>query len=117
MNRHIRVIETFGHNGRVGVLVELQLRDDFAARTPEFTVLAKDIAVHIAAANPESVESLLKQQFVKDPTVTVEELLASVSHALADSIVIARFVRWDNEPVAEGGLGPNAPAVAMRRRA
>lgn len=117
MNRHVRVIEAFGHNSRVGVLVELQLRDDFAARTAEFTALAKDIAVHIAATDPESVAALLKQQFAKDPAVTVEELLASVSRALGDSIVVARFVRWDNESGAADGMGPAAPAGAMRRRA
>lgn len=47
------VIETYIHPGsRVGVLVELNCETDFVARTDDFKKLAKEIALHIAAANP-----------------------------------------------------------------
>ena len=38
--------------GKVGVLVEVNCETDFVARTPEFQTLAKEIAMHIAAASP-----------------------------------------------------------------
>ncbi|HZS61370.1 MAG TPA: translation elongation factor Ts [Gemmatimonadaceae bacterium] len=44
------------HNGKLGVIVELNCETDFVARNPEFTNLAKQIAEHIAAANPVSVD-------------------------------------------------------------
>ncbi len=42
--------------GRVGVLLELNCETDFVARTEGFVNLMKDIALHIAAANPKYVE-------------------------------------------------------------
>jgi elongation factor Ts len=38
--------------GRIGVLVEVNCETDFVARTENFQVMARDIAMHIAAANP-----------------------------------------------------------------
>ena len=46
-------IESYIHSGgRIGVLVELNCETDFVARTDAFKELAKEIAMHIAAANP-----------------------------------------------------------------
>ncbi|HEV8305446.1 MAG TPA: translation elongation factor Ts [Gemmatimonadales bacterium] len=42
-------------DGSVGVLVELNCETDFVARTDDFQALAKDLAVHIAAASPLAV--------------------------------------------------------------
>ena len=44
------------HNGKVGVIVELNCETDFVARNPEFKQLAMQIAEHIAAASPVSVD-------------------------------------------------------------
>ncbi len=47
------LIETYIHPGsRVGVLVEVNCETDFVARTEDFKNLAKELALHIAAANP-----------------------------------------------------------------
>lgn len=43
--------------GKVGVLVEVNCETDFVARTEQFRGLVKDIAMHIAAANPTYVKS------------------------------------------------------------
>ncbi len=42
-------------NGKVGVLVEVNCETDFVARTEDFQGLAKDLALHIASANPIAV--------------------------------------------------------------
>jgi elongation factor Ts len=44
------------HNGKVGVMVEVNCETDFVARTDEFKQLVKDIAMHIASAAPLSVD-------------------------------------------------------------
>src|SRR5213594_1489685 len=43
------------HDGKIGVLVELNCETDFVARTDDFKGLARDLAVHIAATNPLAV--------------------------------------------------------------
>ena len=47
------LVEAYIHaGGRIGVLVEINCETDFVAKTDAFKNLAKDIAMHIAAANP-----------------------------------------------------------------
>jgi elongation factor Ts len=49
------VIGSYLHDSRIGVLVEINCETDFVARNEIFTGLVKDIAMHIAASNPEFV--------------------------------------------------------------
>src|SRR5437588_12430161 len=51
------VIGTYNHDGRIGVLVEVNCETDFVARNELFTNLVKDIAMHIAASAPEFVDT------------------------------------------------------------
>ena len=44
------------HNGKVGVLVEVNCETDFVARTDDFKTLAREIALHIASAAPLAVD-------------------------------------------------------------
>ncbi|MFI5270781.1 MAG: translation elongation factor Ts [Candidatus Saccharimonadales bacterium] len=46
------IIGTYNHDGRIGVLVEVNCETDFVARNELFTDLVKDIAMHIAASSP-----------------------------------------------------------------
>lgn len=50
-------IGTYNHDGRIGVLVELNCETDFVARGEIFAGLLKDVAMHIAASNPEFVSA------------------------------------------------------------
>jgi len=51
------VIGTYNHDGRIGVLVEVNCETDFVARNEIFTDLVKDLAMHIAASAPEYVSA------------------------------------------------------------
>jgi elongation factor Ts len=51
------VIGNYNHDGRIGVLVEVNCETDFVARNEIFTDFVKDIAMHVAASNPEFVGS------------------------------------------------------------
>lgn len=48
-------IETYVHNGKVGVMVEINCETDFVARTPQFKEVAHAVALQIAAMNPKYV--------------------------------------------------------------
>ncbi|MEO8862849.1 MAG: translation elongation factor Ts [Candidatus Saccharimonadales bacterium] len=50
-------VGTYNHDGRIGVVLELNCETDFVARTDEFGDLVKDIAMHIAASSPEFISS------------------------------------------------------------
>ncbi|HET7059756.1 MAG TPA: translation elongation factor Ts [Candidatus Saccharimonadales bacterium] len=49
------LVGTYNHDGRIGVLVEVNCETDFVARNEIFTGLVKDLAMHIAAAAPQYV--------------------------------------------------------------
>lgn len=49
------VVGNYNHDGRIGVLVEVNCETDFVARNELFTGLVKDLAMHIAASNPEFI--------------------------------------------------------------
>ncbi len=51
------VIGTYNHDGRIGVLVEVNCETDFVARNQIFTDLVKDLSMHVAASAPVYVSS------------------------------------------------------------
>jgi elongation factor Ts len=46
------LVGTYNHDGRIGVVLEVNCETDFVAKTDEFKELVKDIAMHIAASAP-----------------------------------------------------------------
>ncbi len=130
--------------GKIGVMVEVNCETDFVAKTDDFQIFAKDIAMHIAASNPlyirrENVPAevldrergiyraqardtgkpekiiekivegklekyfgevcLLEQPFIKDPDLTVQDLLNGLIGKMGEKIEIRRFSRFQ---VGEG---------------
>ena len=54
------IVESYIHmGGRIGVLVEVNCETDFVAKTDQFKAFVRDIAMQIAAANPQYVLSLI----------------------------------------------------------
>ena len=96
-------IGTYNYKGSIGVLVELSTLTSSIQTKIDFKAFADDIAMHIAATNPKSIQELLSQPFVKNPELLLSELMSIKSKELHDSISISRFIRWkegqnDNEP-------------------
>ncbi len=89
------ILESYIHNGRVGVLLELRCETDFVARTDDFKNLAHEIAMHIAAMNPENVEALLAQPFIKDPAKTINDVLKLSIAKIGENMAIERFMRYE----------------------
>lgn len=80
-------------NGMMGALVELLCETDFVARNEEFKKLADEIAMQVAAMAPENEEELLKQEMIKNPELTVEETIKSLSGKVGEKIAIGRQMR------------------------
>lgn len=89
------VLESYIHNERVGVLLELRCETDFVARSNEFKELAHNLAMQIAAMDPQNVEDLLKQVYIKDEALTVEALIKRAMTKFGENIKIERFCRYE----------------------
>ena len=127
------------HNGKLGVLVEVNCETDFVARTDEFGLLVRQLAEHIAGAAPIAVSRdalpadvvterrrffeeevraarkpedlaativrgklqayfravvLLEQAWIREPKITVEQLIEQVSALTGENIQVRRFARF-----------------------
>ena len=113
-------VESYIHmGGKIGVLVEINCETDFVGKTDTFKSLCHDVAMHIAAAAPEYVSKnskkpeaiiekivdgriekfckeicLLDQPFVKNPDITIAQLLQEATLATGEKTTIRRFVRY-----------------------
>lgn len=90
------LIETYVHtDGSVAAMVELQCETDFVARTDDFKNLAHEIVMQVAAMDPKDVEELLKQEYIRDGSKTVRDLVTEVITKVGENIVIRRFMRFE----------------------
>lgn len=87
------IVETYSHGGRVGVLVEVLCETDFVAKTEDFKTLAHEIALQIASMSPENEEELMKQEYVRDPSQKVEDLVKATIGKLGENIKVGKFAR------------------------
>lgn len=88
------VIETYTHmGGKVGAMVEVLCETDFVARTDEFKNLAHEIAMQVAAMNPENTAVLLKQDYIRDNAKTIEDLVKETIAKVGENITVKRFAR------------------------
>ena len=92
--------------GKVGVLVEVNCETDFVARTDEFQALVKDIAMHIAAAEPRFVsreevsqDALDKERDIARAQAKNDPKNASKPDQVIDKIVEGRLNKFYEEAV------------------
>lgn len=98
------------HDGRLGALVELNCESDFVARTEDFGQLAQNIALQVAATNPSYVAldevpdgaegdasqlALLAQTFVRDESITIQEMINEAISKTGENIRVRRFARFE----------------------
>lgn len=79
--------------GRVGVLVALGCETDFVARTEDFTKLAHELCLQVASMNPKDIKVLLAQEYIRDPKITIEELVKQTIGKLGENIKILELER------------------------
>ena len=80
--------------GKVGVVVEVNCETDFVAKTDNFINFSKNVAKHIAKANPADVDALMSQKFVDDESKTITDLVSDATVSIGEKISIRRFARY-----------------------
>lgn len=75
-------------NGKMGSLVKLACETDFVAKTEDFQTLGREIAMQVASMKPEDVDELLKQDYLKDTSKTIEALIKGLSGKTGENIKI-----------------------------
>lgn len=80
--------------GDIGAMVELLCETDFVAKNEEFQELAKDIAMHLTAVPAESKEELLEQEFVKDPSQKISDIVQGATQKFGEKTDIGNFTRF-----------------------
>ncbi len=105
------LVESYVHaGGRIGVIVEVNCETDFVARTPEFKELAHNLAMQIAALAPMCINkedvpqaididpqtsALLTQPYIRDTTITVQDVINSTIAKTGENIKVRRFARFE----------------------
>jgi elongation factor Ts len=88
-------VEAYIHNGnKIGVVVEVNCETDFVARNEDFIQFTKNLAMHIAAMDPENVEALLAQPYVREASKSIKDLLNELVAKIGENIVVGRFSRY-----------------------
>ena len=89
------MVETYIHaGGKVGTMVEVNCETDFVAKTEEFKNLAHEVAMQVAAMDPKDVEELSKQEYIRDSSKTIDDLIKEIIAKVGENIVIRRFIRF-----------------------
>ena len=105
------VIEAYiHHTKKIGVLLELNCETDFVSHTDEFKELARNLAMQIAAAAPQYIVPdeipsgteldpqtvcLVSQPFIKEPTMTVQQVIDEIIAKVGENIKLERFTRFE----------------------
>jgi elongation factor Ts len=78
-------------NGQIGAMVVLVCETDFVSKNEEFVALARDIAMHISAMRPADMAELLAQQYIKDPSKTIADLLSGAVQKFGERTEVSNF--------------------------
>ena len=84
-------------DAKIGVVVEVNCETDFVAKTDNFINFSKNVAKHIALANPADVDALMAQKFVDDETKTITDLVSDATVSIGEKISIRRFARYETD--------------------
>ena len=95
------IVDSYIHGGgRIGVLVEVNCETDFVAKTDEFKTFVRDIAMHIAATNPQYVS---RDQIPQEILEKEKEILRAQAinegkpEKIADRMVAGRIEKYIKE--------------------
>jgi elongation factor Ts len=94
------LIGAYIHNGKIGVMLEVNCETDFVARNPDFQTLVKDLAMHIAASDPRFIR---KEDVTEDVLAREREIYAEQARAtgkpenVLDKIVEGRMSKFYSE--------------------
>ncbi|HEY2260388.1 MAG TPA: translation elongation factor Ts [Solirubrobacteraceae bacterium] len=95
------VVQSYIHAGnKIGALVEVDCQTDFVARNERFLEFARDLALHIAAANPVAVtEDDVPAEDRERETRIATEQAADRPENVRERIVTGKLDKWLDEVV------------------
>lgn len=82
------------HNKKIASMVEILCETDFVSGNDEFQRLGTELAMQIASIPSNTVEELLKQEYIRDPSRKIEDLLKDAVLKFGENIKISRFTKW-----------------------
>jgi elongation factor Ts len=86
------------HNGRVGVLIEVDCETDFVARTDDFNAFAREVAAHIAAAAPRWLSEEEVPAAAREAELRIFEQEAADKPAeMREKIAAGKLQKWYSE--------------------
>jgi elongation factor Ts len=89
-------VATYTHaTGKVGAMVELLCETDFVAKNEEFIAVGRELCLQVVAMDPESNEELLKQEYIKDASKTIDVLVKELVAKFGENIKVGRFQRFE----------------------
>ena len=95
------IVESYIHaGGRIGVLVEVNCETDFVAKTDEFKAFVRDIAMHIAATNPQYVsrDQIPQEDLEKEKEILMAQAInEGKPEQIADRMVAGRIEKYVKE--------------------
>jgi elongation factor Ts len=96
------LIHSYVHNGRVGVLVEVNCETDFVARGDDFRAFVKDVAMHIAGASPTplyvSVEEIAPEVVEKEKAIlTAKAIEQGKKPEIVGKIIDGQIAKWKKD--------------------
>ena len=83
----------YNHNNRIAATLVLGCNTDFVGKTDEFKALGRELAQQVVGTNPRSIEELLEQNTITDPSVRVSDKVETLKRKTQESIQIIRFSR------------------------
>ncbi len=94
------LIGAYIHNGKIGVMLEVNCETDFVARNPDFQSLVKDLAMHIAASDPRFIrkEDVTEDVLAKEREIYLEQARSTGKpENVLDKIVEGRMSKLYSE--------------------
>ncbi|MDY0256999.1 translation elongation factor Ts [Gudongella oleilytica] len=91
------LVEAYIHGGRIGVIIEVNSETDFVAKNAEFKEFVKDMAMQVAATNPQVVsrEQLTEQEIAHEREIQTNKVLNEGKPAhVAEKIVEGRMEKY-----------------------
>ncbi|TSC90572.1 MAG: elongation factor T [Parcubacteria group bacterium Gr01-1014_2] len=90
------IVESYIHSTKkVGAIIVLNCETDFVAKSSDFKELAHLLAMQVASMAPKDADELMKQIFIKEPGLTIKELISKYIAKLGENIKIGEFLRME----------------------
>ena len=82
------------HNLKVAGFIELLCETDFVSSNTEFQKLGKEISMQVASVPPKNVEELLEQEYIRDTSKKIKDLLNEAVLKFGENIKVGKLLRW-----------------------